>query len=186
MELFGPLRVYESDQCDDKRKLEKAISTRNSRAEDLSLMQDLILKVPDKIKELPASPMHSKVFENHSRYPKSCNKTLTKSSKRKNARSNLKLVKIFHKKAGKEACKFSVRLWKDKDGMPFYDCSCDGRMPGSLSSITTIVLDVLKIEKHLEVHDKGDFVCNICGKVFKNNFFQLNAHKKIHKKDRIL
>jgi hypothetical protein len=141
-ELFGPLPVFESDKGEGKHKLENAISTHNSRAEDISLMKDLILKVPDKITELPAAPISSNVFEKHSRYPKSFNKTLTKVSNRKIARSKLQLVKILNEKARKEVCEFSIRLWKDMDGMPFYDCSCDGRMPGSLSSITTIVLDV--------------------------------------------
>jgi hypothetical protein len=186
MDIFGPLPVFDSDQGEDKRMLEMALSHRRSSAETLSLLKDLILSVPDNILELPSAPEPSQVFGTHSRYPKSDNKSLKSVSKRKTARSNLKLVKLLPKKTGKEDCKFSIRLWKDKDCIAFYDCSCEGRIPSSLSSITTTVQDVLKIEKHLEVHEKRDFVCGFCGKVFKYNHLQLNAHKKIHKKDRIL
>ena len=181
-DIFGPLSIFDSGQGEDKRILEMALSHRRSSAETLSLLKNLLLPVPDNTLQLPSAQEPSKDFSTHSRCPKSGNKSLKSVSKRTMARSNLKLIKLLPKKAGKEGCKFSVRLWKDHNGIAFYDCSCEGRIPSSLPSITTSVKQVHKIEKHLEVHEKRDFACRFCRKVFKSNHLQLNAHEKTHKK----
>jgi hypothetical protein len=180
MNMFG--------ESEDKRMVEMSISTRNSCAEDLSLLEDTFLMVPDKIIELPSAQVPVKVFERRQTKPqcKVRKKTLKSVTKRKLARSHLKLVKSLPKKSGMEGSKFSIRLWEDDEGIAFFDCSCEGRMPSSHSSITTTDQQMHKIEKHMEVHEKHDFVCSFCGKVFKDNHLQLNAHLKVHIKDRIL
>lgn len=64
-------------------------------------------------------------------------KKLKSVSKRNLARSTLKLVRVLPQKAGQTDCRFAVRQWKDKDGVAFYDCSCEGRIP-SFAYLATV------------------------------------------------
>jgi hypothetical protein len=98
----------------------------------------------------------------------------------------MKLVKHQTEKPGDEGFNFSIRHWKDQKGIDFYDCSCEGRIPSSFSSITTTVRDIVTMRKHLELHMKRHFVCGYCHFVCRYNYLKINEHNKIHKMERIL
>ena len=80
--------------------------------------------------------------------------------------------------------KFFFALWKDKNGIAFFECTCHGRKSISISPIDSARQEILIFEKHKIELEKGYFVCRLSGKVI--NYLQLKVDVKIKKNDRFL
>ncbi|MES1918232.1 hypothetical protein MHBO_000232 [Bonamia ostreae] len=120
-------RFFEERSIDKLR--ETAIRLRRAGAEALSLLQSVISSVPDSLFEKPAAINALKSRRCSSSSPQ---KSLKSVSKRNLVRSNLKFVRFLPRAGQSTPGKTALRLWKDKDGIAFYDCSCEGRIPSFL------------------------------------------------------